>query len=165
MREAAAANNTRGGGRRFGLGLALLWVTGCCNSYDVSNRAPYLIGYRPGVTYRLKHEAVLVEGDVAEWMFLEPHVPPKSKIIERVPSGTTFRIDRLVRTDCVAPIQGEYYVETLGSIVGGPLDGWPVGLRLSSFAWVRGGSRLASASLSIPDDEYVEEVGAADTPE
>ena len=167
MQGAAAANNTRGRGQK--LGLALLWLTGCCNSYDVSKRAPYLIGYRPGTTYRLNHEAVLVKGGDEYSMLLERDTPPKSRIVERVSPGTTFTIDRLVRTDCSPPIpipiQGEYYVDTLGSIVGGPLEGLPVALRLSSVAWIPSGPWKASASLSVPDEEYVEEVGAADTPE
>ena len=169
MRSAAVARNRRGREQLLGLGIALLSAAGCCNSYDVSTRAPYLMGYRPGVTYRLKHEAALVGGSEEFSMFLEADAPPKSRIVERVPPGTTFRIDRLVRTDCTPPIpipiQGEYYVDTLGTIVGGPFDGWPVTLRLASVAWIPGGPWNASASLSIPDEEYVEEVGAADTPE
>jgi hypothetical protein len=117
------ARRVRQGGA-YGL-LAIFSVAllaGCESSRDVSSEPAFQRGFAVGQTYRLNVPAAIYsfnEGQPCELYRLDdPRIARfSSSIVQIVPAGSRFRVERLVHVVVNAPVQGESFVRVFVTVL------------------------------------------------
>jgi hypothetical protein len=141
--------------------LAIVAVSGCTTSHDVSDDPTFDQGYMPGQVYQPKAPVAVYKavGEPNCWLDLNDRVTSSS-----YPSGTTkttlppssrFRIEGLNHVTVTAPIQGESYVEVVASLVDqpAPCNRLLLGNKLSR--WTLGKLNQWPTMIPAPDGSRV----------
>ena len=127
--------------RLLGFMLLALLLSGCTSYHDVSRDPRFGGGYEPGHIYRLSSNGALYgfnsdepcKLDLADTRTAAQY--SAADLVQTLPSGSLFKVERLVHVAISAPIQGESYVQVFVSVVGNPASCKEVVLGNSLSKW------------------------------